>query len=466
MVRVFVAGMGAVSPLGNTWEDTKQALYAGKSGITTFNDRFDPHSLDVYNEREIELDGIKVVVLVPAKASLEHIANAAGLVKNFQLDDHIDQPAARKWKIYFDISAQYTLAAAVEAMGSVPGFLEKYLCLNPKEREHYADDLGVYIGTGQGGISTWEKGYLRFMHKGNVLRLDPKYIPGLMANSPTCVVADALGARGGGDGAVGACAGGLIGLKNGYLAVKHGYQPWALGGGVEAPITPNTVAHFAMMQALAKPNYDSPEEASRPYDKGRSGFVIAEGAAVVLFVSEEKVKELGLPVLAEVIGFGSSFDAYSQFSPDPKGKGMELALERTIYNARRFIGIGKEDIGIINPHGTSTELNDKYESQAIRRVMGVYADNVVITPTKGATGHMVAGTSALEFAIMVDNIATGRVPPSLNLNEPDVENGCDLNYAGPKTVDKDVPVAVTLSYAFGGINLGMAVKRVDKLGLK
>ncbi|MFH1408319.1 MAG: beta-ketoacyl-[acyl-carrier-protein] synthase family protein, partial [Nanoarchaeota archaeon] len=363
-----------------------------------------------------------------------------------------------------------SLAVGIQALSALPGFVEKYFCANPTQRikeDNFYHDMSCFIGTGIGGVHSLEKGLLNFYLGGDMDKLDPQYITRLMINAPEAILVQLFGLRAGGFAISSACATGTDAIGAGIMSILAGYAPVSLVGAVEAPITPNTLAHFYHMGALARPGSGTPQEASRPFDKYRSGFVMGEGGAAFVIADEEFAFKQGWKPIAEILSYSFSADAYSMTDPDPTGEGQSTVMR----NALERAGINPDEVDYINAHGTATPYNDKFESIAIRNVFGRAADNIIVGSTKGAEGHLLGAAGAKELSNTIDTVVTGEVPPSLNLTDPDVENGCDLNYAPAQKVKlTKYPVAVSNSktftaisnsLAFGGHNSSLLIKKFE-----
>jgi 3-oxoacyl-[acyl-carrier-protein] synthase II len=398
MRRVVVTGLGAVTPVGNTVEETWAGLTAGKNGIGPIT-RFDSSNLKV------------------------HIAAE---VKNFDPLQYFSKSELRK----NDLFTLYMVAAAEQAMAD-SGIKDK---IAPER-------LGLYLGSGIGGITTTLENHTNLETGKHV---SPYMIPAMIVNMGAGVVSMRTGAKGPCVPIVTACATSTHTVGEGFHAVKNGYADAVIAGGSEAAIVPLTIAGFSSCKALTT-NPD-PATASIPFDKRRSGFVLGEGAAVLILEEYEHAKARGAKIYGEVLGYGNTSDAYHFTAPAPDAEG----ITRCIRIAMEEAGVTPDSHTYVNAHGTSTTLNDAAETQAFKQAFGDAAYQVKISSTKSMTGHLLGATGALEALVCLKAIETGIIPPTIGLEEPDP--ACDLDYTPGKAVKMDVQTAVSTNLGFGGHN--------------
>jgi len=407
--RVVVTGMGVVSPLGTSTAETWQGLLAGRSGAAPIT-RFDPANLDVRFGCE---------------------------VKGFDPLRYVDKKEARR----FDPFLQYAIAAAHDAScdagleGKVP------------EPER----AGVIIGSGIGGIGTFEEQCKIYLTQGPS-RVSAFFVPMFIPDIASGVVSIRMGAKGPNYCTVSACSSSAHAIGESYRLIQRGDADVMIAGGAESAITPLSVAGFGNMKALSTRN-DAPEKASRPFDKGRDGFVMGDGAGIVVLESLEHAQARGARIHAEVIGYGMSADAYHITQPAPGGEGARRAMLACLADG----SITKTDVGYINAHGTSTPHGDVAEVKAVKHVFGEHAMQLVMGSTKSMTGHLLGAAGGLEFIIATLVIQHGEIPPTINQDEADPE--CDLNCAPNTRVTRTVDVALSNSFGFGGHNASLAVAR-------
>ena len=410
--RVVVTGLGAVTPLGTDVDSTWAGLLAGRSGAGPIT-KFDPARLHVRFACE---------------------------VKGFDPSRYMDKKEARR----YDLFAQFALAAAHQAITQA-GLEGKF---------PVPERTGVIIGSGIGGMQTYEENCSIYLTKGPD-RVSPFFVPMYIPDIAAGLVSMRYGLRGPNFCTVSACASSAHALGEAYTMIRTGMADAMVGGGSEAAITGLTVAGFQNMRALSTRN-DSPETASRPFDLDRDGFVLGDGAAVVMLESLEHARRRGARILGEMIGYGLSADAYHLTQPAPEGRGAAQAM-------RDCLGDGKialEDVGYINAHGTSTPQGDVAETQAVKAVFGDRAHQLVFGSTKSMTGHLLGGAGALEFLISLLVTSCGVSPPTINQVTPDPE--CDLPSAPNEKLNRDVKVALSNSFGFGGHNVTLAVKRFEE----
>lgn len=406
MRRVVITGMGTVNPIGNSAEEFKEALFAGKNGISLIT-RFDT-------------------------SELKH--KVAGEVKGFDAAAVIGKMTARKT----DLFTQYALAAAKEAMtqSGIAGTLE-------------SDRIGVCFGSGIGGIETLVQDHKNLLEKGE-RKVSPHFVPKMIYNIAAGNIAIEYGANGPCTAVSTACATGTTAIGEGYRTILHGYADAMICGGSEAAITPLTLAGFGNCQALSDSN--DPETACTPFDKRRSGFVMAEGAGVLVLEEYEHAAARGAKILAEVVGYGSTCDAHHVTAPDPEAK----------YVAKAILDACPEGADLskvyVNAHGTSTPLNDKTETTAFKRAFGEDAKKLHISSTKSMTGHMLGATGAVEAIASVLALMNDTVPPTIHLEEADPE--LDLDYTPNTAVQTPLEIALSSNLGFGGHNAVIAFRKV------
>jgi 3-oxoacyl-[acyl-carrier-protein] synthase II len=410
--RVVITGMGTVNPLGNDVPTSWNALLKGVSGIAP-------------------LVGFETEDL-PVKFG--------GQIKSFDPETVLDKKDARR----YDLVLQFAMAAAVEAVTD-SGWVV------PPER---AERTGVLIGSGIAGLQTMLDNCEALVLRGP-RRISPFFVPYAIANMSSGIVSIRYGARGPNSCVVTACTTGTHAIGDAFRILQRGDADVMIAGGVEAPVNRLGVAGFAAMRALSTRNED-PQRASRPFDRGRDGFVIAEAGGVVVLETLEHALARGARIHAEVVGYGMSGDANHMTAPPEDGAGAQLSMRAALRDA----GIAPEDIGYINAHGTSTELNDKTESLAIRKVFGAHADKLAVSSTKSMTGHALGGAGGIEAIFTALAVAQGKLPPTINLTDPDPE--CDLDYVPNTMREASVRVALSNSFGFGGTNGTLAIARYER----
>jgi 3-oxoacyl-[acyl-carrier-protein] synthase II len=400
--RVAVTGLGLVSPVGVGIEEPWSRLIEGQSGIGPIT-RFD---------------------------SKEFGTHFAGEVKNFDPANWIDKREIKKVDLY----AQFAIAAAKIALADSRLDLK---ALDPTR-------LGCVIGTGIGGLTTIEEQFQRFMAKGPG-KISAFLVPKMMANAASGLVAILLGLKGPNHACVSACASGANSLGDALRLIQDGWADVVVTGGAEAPITYLGVGGFNALHALSTRN-DAPEKASRPFDKDRDGFVLGEGAGVLVLEEMGLARKRGAHIYAEFLGFGSTCDAYHITAPDETADGPARAMRMAMEDA----GVRSEEVSYINAHGTSTAYNDKVETAAIKLALGEHARKVAISSSKSMIGHTLGAAGGIEAAISVLAIARGVMPPTINYQTPDPE--CDLDYVPNVARQADVRVVLSNSLGFGGHN--------------
>jgi 3-oxoacyl-[acyl-carrier-protein] synthase II len=410
--RVVVTGLGVVAPNGNTVREYWENLVAGKGGagrVTHF-----------------DADGFS--------------SQVACEVKNFKPEEYIDAKALRR----MDTFVQYALVGAVMAMNDAG--------LAVGDDGVDATRIGVIVGSGIGGIGVIEEQHAILLDKGP-RRVTPLLIPMLISNMASGQLSIYFNAKGPNSCVVTACATAAHSIGDAYRVIERADADVMIAGGTEAAITPLGYAGFCMMKALSTRN-DDPEHASRPFDRERDGFVIGEGAGILILEEYERAKRRGANIYAEIVGYGITADAYHITAPDPDGDGSARAMKMAIDHA----GLNPEDVHYINAHGTSTPLNDVAETIAIKKVFGDHAYKVAISSTKSMTGHLLGAAGGVESVATILTIKNGVIHPTINYEYPDPE--CDLDYVPNDAREADVKVAITNSFAFGGQNATLAFKRV------
>ena len=409
--RIVVTGIGVVSPIGLTADATWQSLVAGRSGVGRIS-AFDP-------------DGFETTI--------------AAEIPDFDPTNYMERKEARR----ADRFSQFALAAAKEALGQA-GLLQE---------EPLGDRVSSLIASGVGGIITLSEQYDVLREKGPK-RISPFLIPMMLIDMAGGNVSITYGARGPSFATVSACASGADALGNGMELIRKGVIDVAICGGSEAPICPIAVAGFNSAGALSR-NNEFPETASRPFDAQRDGFIIGEGSAVLIIERLEHALERGARPIVELSGYGVTSDASHITQPAPFGEGGARAMRQAIAGA----GLKAEDVDYINAHGTSTAINDKAETDAIKTVFGDDAYKVAVSSSKSMTGHLLGAAGALEAAICVLSIERGCIPPTINLTNPDPE--CDLDYTPHNARMTKVDVAMTNSLGFGGHNTALLFQRFE-----
>ena len=408
--RVVVTGIGAVSPLGNTIEDTWAAIKAGKSGVGPLT-RVDAEKFS---------------------------AKVAAEVKDFDIEQYVERKEARK----MDRFTQYALAAALMA------HKDSGLEVN----ESNAQRVGVWIGSGIGGMETYEQQFLTFQERG-ARRVSPFFIPMLIPDMASGQVSIYLGAKGPNSCSVTACASGTNSIGDAFKVIERGDADVMITGGAEAPIVNMAIAGFTANTALTT-NVD-PATASRPFDKNRDGFVIGEGSGIVILEELEHAKARGAKIYAEVIGYGATGDAHHITAPAPEGEGAARAMQMALDTA----GVTPSKVDYINAHGTSTPYNDLFETQAVKTVFGEHAYKLAMSSTKSMTGHLLGAAGGVEAIFTVLALQEGILPPTINLHEPDP--ACDLDYVPNEARQANIDYALSNSLGFGGHNASLLFKKYE-----
>jgi 3-oxoacyl-[acyl-carrier-protein] synthase II len=407
--RVVVTGLGLITPLGTGIQKTWEGICKGASGIdriTTFD-------------------------------ASEFPVQIAGEVKDFNAEDFIERKEIKK----MDVFIQYALSAgsmAIEDAGL-------------KITEENADRVGVIVGAGIGGIQTIERYHSVLLENGQ-RRISPFFIPMLITNLAAGQISMRFGARGPNSCVTTACAAGTHAIGDSFKIIQRGDADAMIAGGSESAITPLTIAGFANMKALSSRN-DTPQKASRPFDVERDGFVIAEGAGIIVLEELEVALARRAKIYAEVIGYGMTADAYHMTAPDPEGRGVVNCMRVALRDA----GIAPEAVNYINAHGTSTPYNDKHETSAIKHVFGEHVHQLAVSSTKSMTGHLLGAAGGVEAAFCALALSEGIVPPTINYEHPDPE--CDLDYVPNHARHIDLENVISNSFGFGGTNACIVLKK-------
>jgi 3-oxoacyl-[acyl-carrier-protein] synthase II len=404
--RVVVTGLGAITPIGNTLQEYWDGLLAGKNGIDRIT-LFDPS---------------------------RHKCQIAGEVKGFDAKAFMDPKEAQR----MDRFCQFAIVATQQALKDAQFEITD---LN-------ADQVGIIIGTGVGGLKVMEDQQTVYLNKGPT-RCSPFMVPMMIANMAAGLVAIHTGAKGPNSAPVTACASGSNAVGDAFRILQGGYAQAMICGGTEAAITPLSYAGFASARALSFRNAD-PAHASRPFDRDRDGFVMGEGSGILLLETLDHALERGARIYAEIVGYGMTCDAHHITSPVPGGLGAARAMELAMKDAN----LAPEQISYINAHGTSTPANDSTETQAIKKALGDHAYAVAISSTKSMTGHLLGGAGGIEAVASVMAITHDRIPPTINLENPDPE--CDLDYVPNQARQQTVNAALSSSFGFGGHNVTLA----------
>lgn len=411
MGRVVITGLGMVTPLGLDVESTWDSLIHGKSGVGPIT-KFDASAM-------------------PTKIGAE--------VKGFNPEDYFEPKEAGR----LDLFLQYAIAVAAQATRDAS--------LNTEGEE---ERVGVITGCGLGGITTIEHWHKVLLEKGPK-RITPFFVPMIIANMSAGEISIRYNAKGPNMTLTTACAAGTHAVGQAYHIIRHGIADVMITGGVESTITPLAVGGFNAMRAISKRN-DEPQKASRPFDRDRDGFVIGEGAGILILESLEHALARGADIYAEIIGFGMSGDAFHIAAPAPDGEGAKRCMAAAISDA----GIVPEQVDYINAHGTSTDLNDVYETMAIKAIFKEHAYKLCVSATKSMTGHLLGAAGGIEAVFTALTIKHGIIPPTINLDNPDPQ--CDLDYVPHKLREKNVKIAISNSFGFGGTNASIVLKAYEK----
>ncbi|MCF6095811.1 beta-ketoacyl-ACP synthase II [Thermovorax subterraneus] len=409
--RVVVTGLGVISPVGTGKDKFWNSLLEGKSGIDYIT-RF-------------ECDDFPTRI--------------AGEVKDYNPEEFIERKELKR----LDRFTQFSIGAAKMAIDDARLDIE---ALDPTR-------MGVVMGCGIGGIETWEEQHKVLLEKGNK-RVSPFFIPMLISNMASGQISMFFNLKGPNFTVTTACASGTTAIGQAFRMLQNGEADVILAGGAEAPVTPLALAGFSAMKALSTRN-EEPAKASRPFDKERDGFVMGEGAGVLVLETLEHAKKRGARIYAEILGYGATADAYHLTQPAPEGEGTKRAMLAAIEDA----GIKPEEVDYINAHGTSTPLNDKFETLAIKSVFGEHAYKILISSTKSMTGHLLGAAGAVEAIATVLTVYTDEVHPTINYEIPDPD--CDLNYVPNISIKKKVNYALSNSMGFGGHNATILIGKVQ-----
>lgn len=409
--RVVITGLGVISPIGNDKDTFWQSLVEGKSGIKTIS-RFDASKF-------------------PTRFAAE--------VKDFDPTQVLDKKDVKR----MDRFSQYAVVATKMALQDAGLDIDK---VGPER-------VGVVFATGIGGMETFEDQTRILVEKGPG-KISPFFVPMMIANMAAGQIAIHTGAQGINFTVVNACAAGTNAVGEAFRVLQRGEADVVITGGSEASVTPLALAGFSAMKALSTRN-EAPEKASRPFDRLRDGFVLGEGAGVLILETLEHALARGARIYAEVAGYGCTADAYHITAPDPEGQGAAKAMALALADAN----VKPEEVDYINAHGTSTDLNDRIETMAIKKVFGAHAYKLAISSNKSMIGHLLGAAGAVELIATALTIYEGIIPPTINYEEPDPE--CDLDYVPNKARRQEVRVALSNSFGFGGHNATVVLKRVE-----
>jgi 3-oxoacyl-[acyl-carrier-protein] synthase II len=409
--RVVVTGVGLVLPQGIGINSVWEKICEGVSGVGPIT-KFDTTDFDT---------------------------KIAAEIKGFRSEDYIEPKEIKK----MDIFIHYALAATRIALDDA----------GLEISEENAEKVGVIVGTGLGGLTSIEK-YHKILLERGPQRMTPFFIPMLIANEASGQIAIHVGAKGPNLCVVTACATGSHSIGESFRCIQHGDADAIIAGGVEATITPLAVGGFNAMKAISTRN-DEPERASRPFERDRDGFVMGEGAAIMILEELEHARTRGATIYAEIIGYGYNADAYHLAAPDPEGDGAARCMQMALRDAR----LSPEEIDYVNAHGTSTELNDLTETLAIKRVFGDYANKLPVSSTKSMTGHLLGAAGSTEAVFTCLTIRDKIIPPTINYENPDPR--CDLDYVPNAAREGDVRVAISNAFGFGGTNATLVFKRSE-----
>ncbi len=408
MRRVVVTGIGLITPLGSGKEKTWKALINGECGIDK----------------------------ITAFDTSEHTVHIAAEVKDFVPEEHIEKKELKKLGRF----SQFAIAATKEALKDA----------NFEITEENADRVGTIIGSGIGGLEIIEQEVGKLVEKGPK-KVSPFYIPSAITNMASGNASIYVGSKGPNKTIVTACAAGNNSIGDAFQTIALNKADVMIAGGTEATVTPSAIAGFSNMKAMSSnPN---PKNASRPFTADRDGFVLGEGAGVLILEELEHAKARGVKIYAEVIGYGETGDAYHMTAPSENGEGAARAIKMALEQGN----VKPEEVDYINAHGTSTPANDKSETAAIKTIFGEHAYKVSISSTKGATGHLLGGAGGVEAAFLALAISEGVVPPTINYENPDPL--CDLDYTPNKAVKKEINIGISNSFGFGGHNAVLAFKK-------
>lgn len=406
--RVVVTGLGAVTPVGNNIETMWSNIVAGKSGIDFIT--------------KVNRDDFP--------------AHVAAEIKDYDPTTHMERREARR----MDLFTQYALSAAKMAVEDAKLTID----------DNNAERVGVWIGSGIGGMQTYEEQHKRFLDKG-YRRVSPFFVPMMIPDMAAGQVSIHLGAKGINSCTTTACASGANSIGDAFKVIERGDADYMIAGGTESPITNMAFAGFSAMRALS--TNDNPSKASRPFDKNRDGFVMGEGAGILILESLESAEKRGAKIYCEIVGYGSTGDAFHISAPAKEGEGAARAMKQALEDA----SISPEEVDYINAHGTSTDMNDRYETQAIKNIFGHHATQLAVSSTKSMTGHLLGAAGGIEAIISVKSIEDNIIPATLNYETPDP--ACDLDYVPNSSRKQEVNVAMSNSFGFGGHNAVLVFKK-------
>lgn len=410
--RVVVTGLGALTPLGNSVNESWKSAIAGQSGIGPIT-KFDCNDFKT---------------------------KIAGEIKNFDPLQFVNKQEVRR----YDDFIIYSLAASEMALADAK------LTIAPE----FSERAGVIIGSAIGGLATFEEEFKNLLNAGP-RKISPFAVPAILANLASGHVSIRFGAKGPINCAVTACAAGTSAIGDAYKTIVYGDADVMITGGTEAAVTSMAVGGFGSMRALSVRN-DEPQKASRPFDKDRDGFVIGEGCGIIILEELSFALNRGVHIYAELAGYGCTSDAFHMAAPPPGHEGAARSMKLAIKNA----GLNPEDIDYINAHGTSTPLNDLYETQAIKSLFGEYAKNLMVSSTKSMTGHMLGGTGGAEAIFTIKALQEGIIPPTINLDNPGDE--CDLDYVPNVARHRQINTAMSNTFGFGGVNAVLLFKKYSE----
>ncbi|MGP7817797.1 beta-ketoacyl-ACP synthase II [Niallia sp. 01092] len=413
MSRVVITGMGIISPLGNDVNSFWNALVNGRSGIKEIN---------IFDTSQLK-------------------TKIAGIVESFDAHEIFGAKEAKK----LDRFTQFALAAAEQAL------IDSQLQLENTNPER----IGVFVGSGIGGLNTLIDNVNTLNNRGSN-RVSPNLVPMMISNAAAAKISIRLGAQGPSMSPVTACSIGNTSIGEAFQAIGNGDADIIFSGGAEAAISPLSIASFSNAKALST-NNEVPSQASRPFDKERDGFVMSEGAGILVLESYEHAKKRKAPIYGEMIGYGSSSDAFHMVAPHPEGRGAYLAMKKALHSANRTI----HDIDVISAHATSTPTGDRSETMAIKKLFQEKAYQIPVTANKSMFGHMLGAAGAVEAIALVKSLQNGIIPPTINLNTPDEE--CELDYVpeGARIMN-NLSIGLSNSFGFGGHNSAIIIKKFEE----
>jgi 3-oxoacyl-[acyl-carrier-protein] synthase II len=415
--RVVVTGLGLITPVGNSVESTWTALMSGRNGVGPIQ-KFDTEKFSV---------------------------KFAAEVKDFDPLNYIPKKEARKMGAFI----HYAIAAATEAMAD-----SNFNLVDGKFPAEFAENAGTYISSGIGDFWAIEREHSKLLDDGPD-RVSPFFIVSAIVNLAAGQVSIRYGAKGPNSATATACSAGAHAIGDSFRIIQRGDADVMICGGAESAITPMSVAGFASMRALSTRN-DDPQHASRPFERDRDGFVIGEGAGIMILEELEFAKRRGARIYAELVGYGMTADAFHLTMPDETGSGARRVMQKTLHDA----GIEPEEVGYINAHGTSTPYNDKFETLAIKKTFGDHAYKLAVSSTKSMTGHLLGAAGGIEGVFSVLSIYRKMLPPTINYVNPDPD--CDLDYVPNEPRAADVEYALSNSFGFGGTNAALLFKRYEE----